>query len=375
MEKKGFLRIIALILCAAMMMCVFTACEDEIIYDADEEAKEAENENEDKNEFTILYEHFEEDEPVMKIGDVEITWGVLYFYFYQEVTQLYLSQSEIMDWTAIYQNGMTYLEYCVSEAVYNYLRQIAGVEHFAKELNVELTEEQKATIVEDREFDIEVFGTEELMTEYMDSRYLSEDVANYIAEIQYQYNNVMEAMVGLEGEKLTVEEITELADTAYKMLKAVAIPKSQSDAYAKAEAALAEVKATPASGLDAKFDELINTYCEAEKVEELTKGYVFTRGYFDDNAVELALKELDKGQYYDGVVEGEEYYYVIMRQPVDVEAYPYYGAETGYGDLTLRVLYSDDIFEKKFWAWADDTAEVEFYDNISNMIIEEVLGW
>ena len=82
------------------------------------------------------------------------------------------------------------------------------------------------------------------MTEYMDSRYLSEDVANYIAEIQYQYSNVMEAMVGLEGEKLTVEEITELADTAYKMTKLVAIPKSQSDAYAKAEAALAEVKAT-----------------------------------------------------------------------------------------------------------------------------------
>lgn len=375
MEKKRFLRIIALILCAAMMMCIFTACKDEIIYDADEEANEDENENEDKNEFTIIYEHFEEDTPVMKIGDVEINWGVLYFYFYQEATMLHLSQGEIMDWTAIYQDGMTYLEYCVSEAVYNYLRQIAGVEHFAKELNVELTEEQKAIIVEDREFDIEIFGTEELMTDYMDSRYLSENVANYIAEIQLQYNNVMDAMVGVEGEKLTVEEITEMADTAYKMIKVVAIPKSQSDAYAKAEAALAEVKATPASDLDAKFNELINTYCEEEKVEELTNGYVFTRGYFDENAVELALKDLDKGQYYDGVVEGEEYYYVVMRKPVDVEAYPYYGAESGYGDVPLRALYRDDIFEKKFWAWADNTAEVEFYDNINNMNLDEILGW
>lgn len=369
MKKERLLKIIALILCAAMMMCVFSACQD-TIDDPDDKNTDDENE-EEVNDFTTLYRHFDPETPVMTIGDVEISWGTLYYYFYQEATTLYSNQGEIYDWTAEYTDGLTYIEYCVSEAVYNSLRRLAGIQHFAKEYNVELTDEQLEEIGLDKTYDESLFESEEAMQEYLASMYLDTATVELIAESEYLYLDVMDAAVGENGEKLTVDEITALADTAYKMIKIVPFEKTDSG-YKNAEAALAEVKA--ATDTEAKFDELIDIYADASKVDELKAGYVFTRGYFDEDAVEDVLREMEKGNYYDGIVEGEEGYYLVLRTAVDVDAYPYYGAEKGFGESTLRVLYRDDIFEDEFWAWAD-YAEVTAYENMAEMDIEEVLGW
>lgn len=379
MKKEKFVRIIALILCAAMMMCMLTACKEEVIEPEDETEEE-----EQPDEFNMLYEHIENDTPVMKIGDVEITWGVLYYYFYQEATKLYGNIGAINDWTAEYNGGETYISYCVNEAIYNNLRYIAGVEHFKKEYNVTLTDDQLKQMEDDKAYDIELFGDEEAMLEYLTGVYLTEDIVRYLAEIDFLYVNTMEAMYGANGEKLTVEEITEMADTAYKMAKVVAIPKDQPDALANAEAALAAVKAAPSAEREAKFDELIDMYCEAEKAEELKGGYIYTRGKFFDRTAEDAIKELEKNQYHNGVIEGEDYYFVAMRLPVDVEAhpyaYPYYqyneviDENNPWGDYTLRQMYVDDIYEQVFWEWAD-YAEVEFYDILSKLDIGAVLGW
>ncbi|MBE6949403.1 MAG: hypothetical protein E7456_06110 [Ruminococcaceae bacterium] len=373
MKKNNLMRIIALILCVAMMMCLLASCKEEVVENEPEEETE---ETEETNDFTTLYEYIEPDEPVMKIGDVEISWGVLYYYFYQEASTLYAYNGEIYDWTAIYQDGMTYIEYCVNEAIYNNLRRIAGIEHFAKEYNVELTAEQKQTILEDKQADLELFETEEAMKEYMSQVYLDEETVMYLAEIEVLYENVMHEMVGENGEKLTFEQIKKLADTAYKSIKFVAIDKDSENALENAKIALSDMKF--AGNKEAKLEELIDRYCDPEMAEEYKTGYVFTRGYFDDDAVEQAVREMEIGDLYDTVVEGEDYYYVLLRTEVDPEAYPYYGAsETGvrWGEYTLRQLYSDDIFDQIFWGWADDTAELTFYDNITNMNIDEVLGW
>ena len=378
MKNEKLIRIIALILCAAMMMCMLTACKEEVI------EPEEETEEEQPDEFNTIYEHIENDTPVMRIGDVDITWGVFYYYFYQEATKLYASQGEIYDWTAEYQNGETYLSYCASEAIYNNLRYIAGVEHFAKEYNVTVTDDQRKQMEEDMAYDIELFGDEAAMREYLTDVYLTDDTVEYLAEIEFKNVNVMEAMYGANGEKLTVEQLTEIADTAYKMAKVVAIPKSQPDALANAQAALAELNGVLAVDRSAKFDELIDKYCEPEKAAELKNGYVYTRGKFFDRTAEDAIKELDKNQYHKEVIEGEEYYFVAMRLPVDVDAhpygYPYYSNldETStFGPDTLRYMYVDDIYEQTFWAWADhpEDAEVVFYDILNNLDIDAVLGW
>ncbi len=379
MKKERFIKIIALILCAAMMMCMLTACKEEII-----EPDDTTDEEEQPDEFNMLYEHIDNDTPVLKIGDVDITWGVFYYYFYQEATKLYGNVGEIYDWTADYNGSDTYLSYCANEAIYNSLRYIAGVEHFARMYDVTLTDEQIQQMEDDKAYDVELFGDEAAMREYLTDVYLTEDVVKYLAEIDFLFVNTMEAMYGADGEKLTVEDITAIADTAYKMAKVVAIPKDQPDALANANAALAEVKATPAAGLEAKFDELIDKYCEADKAEELKGGYVYTRGKFFDRTAEDAIKELEKGQYHDGVIEGEDYYFVAMRLPVDVDAhpyaYPYYqynevvDENNTWGDYTLRQMYVDDIYEQTFWEWAD-YVEVEYYDILSQIDIDAVLGW
>lgn len=136
-----------------------------------------------------------------------------------------------------------------------------------KEYDVTLTKEQTARI------------EEELFESYrpLDEKYLSEDTARYVLEIAYMYMNVMDEVVGKEGEKLSVEE---------------------------------------------------------------------------------ALNTMQIGDVCNSVVEGEDYYYVLMRTEVDVDAYPYYGvlAETErdrWGHYTIRVLYRDDIFEQIFRDWAD----------------------
>lgn len=364
MKKEKLMKIIALILCAAMMMCMLTACKEEVI--------EPEEPEEEVDEFRILYEHFDADTPMLSIGDVEFTWDTVYYYFYQEASALYAEHGQIDDWTAEYMNGESYLEFCLNEAIYYYMRHAAAVEHFAKEYNVELTEEQRNIIEEDRAYDITIFGSEEAMLEYLDEKYMTEDVTRYISEIQLLYPNIMNAIVGENGEKLTEEEIIERADLYYKATKVIAIPKDASNAKANAEAALAELKT--ATDVEAKMDELIEKYCAADKVEELKTGYVFTRGYFYDDAVEKTLRDLEKGQYYDGVVEGIDNYFIVLREEIDVEAHPFYGTKNGWDENTLRYLSRGNIFQAMIDEWTAN-AEVTYHDNLLELDIAEILGW
>lgn len=366
METNRFARIIALILCAAMMLTVLAGCQQK----QDETPEEPE---EQTNDFDTIYDHVEPSTPVMKIGDIEINWGMFYYYFYQEACDLYGDFGTVFDWTAEYENGMSYLAYCANEAVYDYISKYAAAQHFANEYNVTLTEAQIKTIEEDKAADLELFESVEEMNEYMKSMYLDQETVDRIAEIDYLYLNDMDAVVGVNGEKADENTIMTMAETAYKMIKFVEIPKSSADAKANAEAALAEVKAAGTAGMEAKFDELIAKYTDSEKVEELTNGYVYTRGNLGIPEVENNIKDVEKNAFYDGIIESDDNYYIVMRKDINLDAYPYYGMN-GFGENPLREMYKDEVFDEIFWNWAD-SAEVEFYDILVNMDINEVLGW
>lgn len=380
MKNFKLFRVIALILCAAMIMCMFTACNKK----PDPNNNDDPSENDGKSDWQLIYEHIEPDTPVLKIGDVEICWDVFYYYFYQEVLSLYSQQGEVYDWTAEYSNGESYIVYCAEEAIYNYLRDCAGAEHFAKEYNVDVTQEQWDTYEENRQVDIELYGSEEAMLEYMDSMFLSENTAKYLAKISYLKVNAMDAAVGVNGEKIPDEDILVMADVAYKSIKVIPIPISDADgnplsddekavAYEKAQTILNEVKSVGSNDeLDAKFDELIDQYAEPEMVDELKGGYTFSRGRYNVK-VERAANDTEIGTYYDGIVEGDDYYYVFMRRPVDLESHAYYGSEYGFDANTLRYIYRDDIFDNMFWEWAD-SAEVEYYDPLRDIDFDAILG-
>jgi hypothetical protein len=377
MKNRKFTRIIALIMAAVMMMFVFAACSKK------DDTTDQNEETEQKDEFRMLYNSIEPDEPVMKIGDVDMRWDVSYYAFYQEATELYSEYSqEIYDWTAEYQNGETYISYCMEEGIYNYLRFFAGVDHFAKEYNVELSADSLKQYEEGLASTIELYGSEQEMYDYLETKYMTPEVYEYVTKSEYLFNDVMDAAVGVNGEKLTEDDILALAETAYKMIKVIPLrisdesgnPVSREDKAAALETAqtiLGELKAVPAAEQSAKFDELIDQYADPAMAEELKKGYVFTRGKYDTD-VEKAIKDIEEGTLYDGVVEGGDNYYVVMRLPIDVEAYPYTG-DGEFGTETLRVMYRDDIFNNMFWDWADN-AEVEFYDVLNNMDIDAILA-
>jgi hypothetical protein len=380
MKKGKALRLTALILCVVMLMTMLTACAKK-----EEPVKEDENteETEEKpNDFKTIYEYYPVDRPVMKIGDVEINWGLFYFCFYQEVTKLNATNT-VLDWTAEYgSTGMSYIAYAASEAIYNSLRRYAGIEHFSKEYGVTLTEEQEAQYNADRESDVELFEGEDAMLEYMDSKFLDDSVAEYMAKSEYLYANLMDYVVGENGEKLEEDEILALANTAYKMVKVIPFPISDEDGnpvgrdekenqLERAETCLAGLEGLSGQELSDSFDYEIGEYAEGND-DELMNGYVFARGKFD-SAVEKAVKDIAEGELYDGVIEGSDNYYIAMRIPVDVEAYPY-TIKTGFGDENLRSLYKDDIFNNKFWDWADN-AEVEFYPELTDVDINAIIGW
>ena len=380
MKKGKALRLTALILCVVMLMTMLTACAKK-----EEPVKEDENteETEEKpNDFKTIYEYYPVDRPVMKIGDVEINWGLFYFCFYQEVTKLNATNT-VLDWTAEYgSTGMSYIAYAASEAIYNSLRRYAGIEHFSKEYGVTLTEEQEAQYNADRESDVELFEGEDAMLEYMDSKFLDDSVAEYMAKSEYLYANLMDYVVGENGEKLEEDEILALANTAYKMVKVIPFPISDEDGnpvgrdekenqLERAETCLAGLEGLSGQELSDSFDYEIGEYAEGND-DELMEGYVFARGKFD-SAVEKAVKDIAEGELYDGVIEGSDNYYIAMRIPVDVEAYPY-TIKTGFGDENLRSLYKDDIFNNKFWDWADN-AEVEFYPELTDVDINAIIGW
>jgi hypothetical protein len=379
MKNGKLTRILALIMAAVMMMCVFTACSKK-----PEETPEEDEETEQRDEFRLIYEALDPKTPVVKIGDVDMNWDVTYYAFYQEATKLYSeNNNQIYDWLAEYQNGETYIVYCMEEAVYNYLRFLAGVEHFAKEYNVtDLTADSQAMYEADLQEQYDLYGGKDELYAAYEGSYLTPDVNEYNTKAEYLFNDLQNLVVGAKGEKLTEAQILELANTAYKCVKVIPFkisdengnPVSREDkaaALASAQAVLDELKAVPAGERQAKFDELIDQYADAASAEALKSGYTYTRGGFD-NAVEKAIKDIGEGELYDGVIEGADNYYVVMRLPVDTEAHPYRG-EGQFDPASLRELYADDIFSNIFWDWADN-AEVEYYDALNNLDIEWIIA-
>lgn len=257
---------------------------------------------------------------------------------------------EIEDWSAEISGGVAYAQYVMEEAASTIITYRA-ISIWADELGVTLSEDDLATIQAAKDYDIEYYGDEATMKEYMESSYMTESLYDYICEVNQIYSAIYLAVNGETGEKRTDMEVQDYA-AEYGLMQAKqimkmnvdsegeALPDSEIEAnYAELEAILAELDASDDSV--ALFDSLIEAHSEDSDAVLFKSGYLFAEGELIP-AFEETCKVLDEGEY-SGIVESEQGFHIILRLPINPETIPARYYINGY-ERTLRQIAAEDLF-------------------------------
>ena len=302
-----------------------------------------------------LYALHDPDEIVMTIDGEEIPWRD-YFYFYQshvaqleQQFQMYQAYGYALGWNSpADEEGHTYAE-LVGTEVENAMRQILGVEALAKDLNVQLTEEEQAEMQQNhRDLITARFGeegTEEQLYEFLDSLHVSPELYWRINSYSYLLDACMREVCGKDGELLDEQEVLDwMEENGILSANHILISTTDLDESAKAEkSALARQIAEELQAIEgveeriARFLELQEQYNEDPGTVE--KGYVFGPGVMVPEFYDGALA-LEENQVSDPV-ESQFGYHIILRRPLHAEDEIYTG---GYSNSTARVMAASERF-------------------------------
>ncbi len=302
-----------------------------------------------------IYALHDPDEIVMTIDGEEIPWRD-YFYFYQshvaqleQQFQMYQAYGYALGWNSpADEEGHTYAE-LVGTEVENTLRQILGVEALAKELNVQLTEEEQAEMQQNhRDLITARFGeegTEEQLYEFLDSLHVSPELYWRINSYSYLLDACVREVGGKDGELLDEQEVLDwMNNNGILSANHILISTTDLDESAKAEkSALARQIAEELQAIEgveeriARFLELQEQYNEDPGTVE--KGYVFGPGVMVQEFYD-GTQALEENQVSDPV-ESQFGYHIILRRPLHAEDEIFTG---GNSNSTARVMAASERF-------------------------------
>jgi len=306
-------RIIALILCVAMMVTMFAGCGKET---------------------------------VMKIDGKSIPVG-LYTYYYSYLYAQYASY------------GVEDTE--IREAALNQLKQIIAVEELAKQLDVEFTPTENKAIIDTRNASIESMGRA-AYAEMLKAFDLTEKQYERIDKNYYLYSKIYTLLYGEGGlEVPATEDMREEYKNNYIRASHILLSTEE----AEDDAARAEIKknaeavlAKAQAGED--FVELIKEYGEDPGLKENPEeGYYFTSGQMvaEFEAAAFALEE----NAISDLVETSYGYHIIKRLPVSDEH-----IDAAVSEETYYTTYCQQLLGEKLMGIAEDYT-VEYTDAYSTI--------
>lgn len=290
-----------------------------------------------------LYAEHEPGEIVMRVGGEEESWSD-YFYFLASqvdyVESFFASMASYygleLHWNDVAEGeDETYAD-LAAEGAADALRQFAAIEGFARDNGVQLGEENRAAMAEQREQDIVLAcgdgASEEDFAAYLESVYMTQDMYRRIGEVNQLYRENFIQVYGENGEKLEEDAALQyLEDNGY--LSASHILLMTVDPYTQEaldEAAAAEKRATagklaaelqaiedPAQLLE-RFAHLKELYCEDSGKRQYPAGYTFTPGTMVPE-FEQACTEMEDYQVSDPILT-DYGYHIIMKLPYDADA-------------------------------------------------------
>ena len=341
--------------------------------DAEEaEGAEAEDEDAEDAEQTpdpgLGYAAFAPDEVVATFNGQDVTWQEYYYWlsYYADYAQYMaaLSGTSMSGWDEHELDP----EYTNAEAIYlsaqDSVFQYHAAETLAQELDVTLTEEDEAEVLEIFEMSADgYYGdgdgecTEEeaaAYEEYLEEQFISRELFDYMSRVGILAEKSFAELYGEDAEKYSDEDTLAFAEDA-ELLAAkhillltvdMATGEALSDEEIEEKTALVEQLHEELAALEgdpealaARFDELMNEYSEDSGLEANPNGYLFAPGVmvteFTDTTA--ALEEYGLSE----PVESSYGYHIIMRIPIDPDGTALFADGSDY---PLRYAAANEAF-------------------------------
>lgn len=391
---------LALILAAMLCIGLFAACQSSTLeaYSGDDSTSEetdasatdttdtTDTTEAETTDYTPCFESYDPDEVMMTINGLDVTWRELFYWYYYDVSSLEYYYGDITDWddTSLFDGEQSYRDYVTTNALET-VKHYCALESKAADMGIELTDEDRTTIDERWQSNVETYGggDEDAFVEYLGTLFLDKDLYNHINEISALYDDMLEETYGADGSKLTEEEVLEKAtDMGYSHAKHIYMSFYDDDSNeltdeekaakkAQLQTILDELKTiTDPTALEAKIDEYTAEISEDPGKDYYPDGYTYLSGDLDDT-FEAAVAEIGENELYPEIVESSMGYHIIYRLPLSATAAVEASDEGTY--YTLAYYVAQDMFEALADQWAEES-EVEYTKAYEKMDISKVFA-
>ena len=301
------------------------------------------------------------------VNGADVTAEEFYFWLAQQMDQAatYFTQMGLeTDWDM--EMGDTTAGESLKQAAQSYAAFYSVVASKAEENGYSYTKEDQETYQEELAGAKEQLGSDEDYVKNLKSMCISEEGFEKVSSVRYLYNHMVEGLFQ-EG-KPDAPDADTLAqyaeDNDILAAKHILLMSIDPETYqalseeeiaekkATAEDLLAQLQAiTDPEELEAKFDELMNTYSEDTGLESNPDGYAFSAGEMVEE-FEEATRALEPGQI-SGIVESSYGYHIILRlDPATAQP--------------VRLLWGSAQLQDMVEQWVKDAEIVttETYDNL-----------
>ena len=246
--------------------------------------------------------------------DYQILSAYNYYGLYGEL----MNEDGTLNWDAELTEGTTLNQFAREQAE-NAVKLYAVVENMAKEYGVEVSEEDKTAMEENRAAAVEELGGEEAFASYLEEIGISEDSFNRLSATTYLVEGLTDLVLE-EGSPLYLapEDYNQYATYADHILLATvdtATGAALSEEEAAAKLATAEdllSQLQEAEDVEALFSQLADQYSDDTGRATNPTGYIYTPGTmvteFEDAASALNPGEIS------GIVESSYGYHIILRK-------------------------------------------------------------
>ena len=318
---------------------------------------------------------------VATVNGTEVTWK-LYYYLLGSLTSQFINYTmAIPDFSIDVGDGTT-LQDALRETLEARMKYytVPLIEAEARGL----TETVNAEVETQWQNVVEQYGGVDALMEAIESAYLDEPTYRTLLSSNAAFNAIMENSYGLNGEKLSDEDVLAWAnDNDYLRCKHILFltenddgtdmtDEEKAEIRKEAEAALEELRALESDreALLARFDELMAD-ADDPGMTTFPDGYTFTSGQmvqeFEDGTRALADYEISD------IVESSYGCHIILRLPLDPEGKTL-SQDSGTGDyMTLRADAANELFNAMLLDWID-TAEVEWQGEFGTMDYNELFA-
>lgn len=377
-------RVLSIVLTVCILLIALSGCGSTELRSYSEEAQN--NQSTEARDMSAAYKAYSPDTVVMKIGNAEITWQEYFYWLNSCISALDADNGSVIEDLSAQcpygTEGESYADYTFRR-VEETLIQYHAMSNKAEELNISLTDDNKATLEASLKSDIANIcgsdGTEEDFDKYLESIYMTRDYYTYVNSVALFYSAAFNVVFGENGELCSDEDAMSYAEeNGYMAADHILISTVDEngatftgDDLANAEAQAKEISSQlkAISGKDAlfaKFKELKNEYSQDTGMSIYPDGYCFKPGDMVSE-FENAVKSQEEYEVSDPV-QSDYGYHIIITLPVTPDTNVEYVSEGKY--KTIRYLAAIEQYNAVVNGWIESESaewmpEFENFDIIS----------